>query len=65
MEKLAIGLYLLALLYISLFFVSGYIMRFHERQNIFRLPDLLKKSNTNRNLDHDHSNNEGSWNSTA
>lgn len=65
MEKLAIGLSLLALLYISLIFISGYITRLIERQHKLSLPDLLKKTKSNRNLDHDLSNNEGSWNRTA
>lgn len=65
MEKLAIGLSLIALLYISLIFISGFITRFLERQRKLGLPDLLKKLNTNRKLDHDFSKNEGSWNRTA
>lgn len=53
MEKLAIGLSLLAMLYLSLFFISGYITRFLKRSGKLRLPDLLKKLNLNRILEHD------------
>jgi hypothetical protein len=55
MEKLAIGLSLVMLLYVSIFFISGYMMRFRESQRPVRMPGLFKKANPNH---HDHSNSE-------
>ena len=65
MEKLAIGLSLLTMIYISFFFISGYIVKFRQRKRTLKLPGLFTKLNLNRILDHDFSNNEGSWDSTA
>lgn len=65
MEKLAIGLSLLAILYVSFLFISDYILKFRQRLRTVKLPGLFKKLNLNRILDHDFSNNEGSWDSTA